>query len=100
MPAGVLAGAHRPESWHLLWVLLGDIARQRCSVSGTDPLIAAMVRCNAELASHSSASAAARSRIAIGGTALMAIAAKGSSSAGARAGARLRLRSKIEDFVK
>jgi hypothetical protein len=100
MPAGVLAGAHRPESWHSLWVLLGDIARQRCSVSGTDPLIAAMVRCNAELASHSSASAAARSRIAIGGTALMAIAAKGSSSAGARAGARLRLRSKIEDFVK
>lgn len=99
MPASVLAGAHRPESWHSLWVLLGDVARQRCSVSGTDPLIAAMVRCNAELTSHSSATAAARSRIEIGATPLMAIAAKGASATGARAGARLRLRRKIEEFV-
>lgn len=97
MPASVLAGAHRPESWHSLWVLLGDVARQRCS--DTDPLIAAMVRCNAELTSHSSATAATRSRSEIGRAPLMAIAAKGASATGARAGARLRLRRKIEEFV-
>jgi hypothetical protein len=100
MPAGVLAGVHRSESWHVLWVLLGDVARQRCSVSGTDPLIAAMVRCSAELSSHSSASAAVKPRIAIGPIPLMALAAKGTSPTGPRASARLRLRRKIEDFVK
>ena len=99
MPVDVLAGAHRPESWHSLWVLLGDVARQRCAVPGTDPLIAAMVRCNAELALHSSAPVAAKSRMVIGPVPLMAIAAKKTSPADVRARARLRLRRKIEDFV-
>ena len=99
MPVDVLTGAHRPESWHSLWVLLGDFARQRCSVTGTDPLVTEMVRCNAELTSHLSAPVAAKSRITIGVFPLMAIAPKKNVPAGARSSARLRLRRKIEDFV-
>ena len=99
MPVDVLTGAHRPESWHSLWVLLGDFARQRCSVPGTDPMVTEMVRCNAELTSHLSAPVAAKSRITIGVLPLMAIAPKKTVPAGARSSARLRLRRKIEDFV-
>ena len=99
MPVDVLTGAHRPESWHSLWVLLGDFARQRCSVPGTDPLVTEMVRCNAELNSHLSAPIAAKSRITIGVLPLMAIAPKKTVPAGARSSARLRLRRKIEEFV-